>query len=105
MAPIVVGIFAASTIAFAFTLEAFSSLITCPVAAGGVIASMEEYSRSLSAIKLQKADVFRIITDKISDNMSLSMQLAKDKKITLSEAATEIAMERVLKVMQSRRYI
>jgi len=73
--------------------------------AGGVIASMEEYSRSLSAIKLEKADVFQIITQKIGQNLDASIELAKERKCTIAEAAVEIAMERVYKVMLSRRYI
>ena len=73
--------------------------------AGGVIASMEEYSRSLSASRLSKETVFRIIAERIGEALNQAQTRAKEQGITLTEASVEIAMERVYYVMRSRRLI
>jgi len=73
--------------------------------AGGVIASMEEYSRSLSAMKVAKEDVFKMIRDRIGENLDLSMKLAQELGISITEAAIQIAIERVYQVMVRRRFI
>lgn len=73
--------------------------------AGGVIGSMEEYSRSLSAIKMKQEEVFDVIKDKVGTNMNESMKVAKEYNITIAEAAVQLAMERIYNVMVSRRLI
>ncbi len=73
--------------------------------AGGVIASMEEYSRSLSAIKIQKSDVFRIIEDKIGKSLDFVFEKSKKEKIDFTSAAIQIAMERVYNAMRIRHHI
>jgi glutamate dehydrogenase/leucine dehydrogenase len=73
--------------------------------AGGVIASMEEYSRSLSAIKMAKEDVLRIVRDRIGENLDLSIKLSRELGISITEAATQLAVERVYEVMVRRRFI
>lgn len=73
--------------------------------AGGVIASMEEYSRSLSAIKVAKEDVFRIVRDRIGENLDLAIGMSRDLGISITEAAVQLAVERVYAVMVRRRYI
>ena len=72
---------------------------------GGVIASMEEYSRSLSALKTHKEEVFAIIEEKLKQAFDDSLNLANLNHITLSEAAVQIAVERVYQAMKNRRYI
>jgi len=73
--------------------------------AGGVIASMLEYSSSLSAIKPTKQAVLETCTRKIGDNFDLAVERAKEQKISVTEAAVAMATERVYKVMKSRRMI
>jgi len=73
--------------------------------AGGVIGSMEEYSRSLSAIKVDKSQVLGIISEKITTSFRESLDLMSSEGITLSEAAVQIAMQRVYDAMQHRSFI
>ena len=73
--------------------------------AGGVIGSMEEYSRSLSAIKVEKSQVLGIISEKITTSFRESLDLMSSEGITLSEAAVQIAMQRVYDAMQHRSFI
>ncbi|MBM3890801.1 MAG: Glu/Leu/Phe/Val dehydrogenase, partial [Verrucomicrobia bacterium] len=73
--------------------------------AGGVIASMLEYSSSLSAIKPTRQAVLETCTRKIGDNFDLAVERAKEQKISVTEAAVAMATERVYKVMKSRRMI
>jgi len=72
--------------------------------AGGVIASMEEYASSLSAIKARKENVFKIIAEKLENSFELALELSRKTKISLVEAALQIAMERVHQSMINRRY-
>lgn len=72
---------------------------------GGVIASMEEYSRSLSAIKIEKEDVFRIIDEKINNSLDAVFKKSSDDNISFSEAAVQIALERIYDAMRKRRHI
>ncbi|MBI3944314.1 MAG: Glu/Leu/Phe/Val dehydrogenase [Armatimonadetes bacterium] len=73
--------------------------------AGGVIASMEEYSHSLSARKVAPEEVFQMIRSRIGENLDLAMNLSSELGITLTEAAIQLAVERVYQVMVRRRYI
>ena len=73
--------------------------------AGGVIASMEEYSRSLSAIKVDRSEVFKIIEEKISTSFKESLDRAGSGDCGLAEAAVEIAVERVYEAMRKRSFI
>lgn len=73
--------------------------------AGGVIASMEEYSKSLSAVKISKSEVFSIIIEKIRDNLNHCIELSKRQNITIAEASIQLAMERIYSAMKSRRYL
>jgi glutamate dehydrogenase (NAD(P)+) len=73
--------------------------------AGGVIASMEEYSGSLSAIKTDRSEVQSIITDKIRNSLRESLDLASREEVTLAEAAVQLAMERVHDAMLKRSLI
>ncbi len=72
---------------------------------GGVIASMEEYSRSLSAIKIEKESVFRIIDEKINNSLNAVFSKSADENIGFSEAAVQLAMERVYDAMKKRWHI
>lgn len=72
---------------------------------GGVIASMEEYSRSLSAIKIEKSDVFKIIDEKINNSMDAIFDKSESEKISYSEAAVQLSLERVYDAMRKRRHI
>jgi len=73
--------------------------------AGGVIASMLEYSSSLSAVKPSKDDVLATCKQKIGDNFALSVDYAHEHKVSVTEAAVALATERVYRVMKSRRMI
>jgi glutamate dehydrogenase/leucine dehydrogenase len=73
--------------------------------AGGVIASMEEYSGSLSAIKVDRSEVLGIITDKISRSFRESLDLSSSEEVTLAEAAVQMAMERTYDAMRKRSFI
>jgi glutamate dehydrogenase (NAD(P)+) len=73
--------------------------------AGGVIASMIEYSSSLSASKPSEEAVYDIVKQKIGENFDLARQRAQSESIGLVEAAIELAMERVHAVMKGRRML
>ncbi|MEM3423835.1 MAG: hypothetical protein QXE51_04655, partial [Nitrososphaeria archaeon] len=72
---------------------------------GGVIASMEEYSRSLSALKTKKEEVFSVIEEKLQQGFESSLKLSKELNINICESAIQIAVERVYRAMKNRRYI
>ncbi|MCX7914559.1 MAG: Glu/Leu/Phe/Val dehydrogenase [Thermodesulfovibrionales bacterium] len=72
---------------------------------GGVIASMEEYSRSLSALKTKKEEVFSIIEEKLQQGFENSLRVSKELNINICESAIQIALERIYKAMKNRRYI
>ncbi|MGQ9731457.1 MAG: Glu/Leu/Phe/Val family dehydrogenase [Candidatus Zipacnadales bacterium] len=73
--------------------------------AGGVIASMLEYSSSLSAIKPTRDEVYAVVRQKIGENFDLARRRAHAEGIPLTQAAIELAMERVYEVMKGRRMI
>jgi len=73
--------------------------------AGGVIASMEEYSRSLSAMKTPQGQMFATIRDLLGAALDQTMERSRAMGITLSEAAVSLAMERVYDAMRRRRMI
>jgi glutamate dehydrogenase/leucine dehydrogenase len=73
--------------------------------AGGVIASMLEYSSSLSAVKPSKEDVLETCTRKIGENFALAVGYAHEHGTSVTEAAVHLATERVYRVMKSRRMI
>jgi glutamate dehydrogenase/leucine dehydrogenase len=73
--------------------------------AGGVIASMEEYSRSLSAIKMAEETVFKVIEERISRSYLEALDLTNQHELTLPEAAIWMASERVYDAMGKRSLI
>ena len=73
--------------------------------AGGVIASMLEYSSSLSAIKPTREDVYEVIRRKIGENFDLARDRSMASGVGLVEVSIEIAMERVYGVMKGRRML
>lgn len=73
--------------------------------AGGVIASMLEYSSSLSAVKPTKEAVLDTCRKKIGENFDLAMECANEWGVSVTEAAVSMATDRVYKVMKSRRMI
>ncbi|NPV55010.1 MAG: Glu/Leu/Phe/Val dehydrogenase [Firmicutes bacterium] len=73
--------------------------------AGGVVASMEEYSRSLSALKIRREDVLRTVTEKIDESLDAAMRQASEQKISMAEASVQIAIDRVYQAMKRRRLI
>jgi glutamate dehydrogenase/leucine dehydrogenase len=72
---------------------------------GGVIASMEEYARSLSAAKMPQERMFQTIRDLLSTAMDVTSARSDELKVTLTEAAVGIAIERVYDAMRGRRMI
>lgn len=75
------------------------------VNAGGVIASMEEYSKSLSAALVTKEAVFDMISLRIREALRSADQLAASAGISMTEAAIQIALERVYDAMRTRRFL
>ena len=73
--------------------------------AGGVIASMLEYSGSLSADKASREEVFEVVRRKIGENFEEARRRSADDAVALTEAAVLLALERVYKVMKTRRMI
>jgi len=73
--------------------------------AGGVIASMLEYSSSLSAIKPTQTEVYDIVRRKIGENFDLARSLAASENLSLTQASVELAVQRVYGVMKGRRMI
>jgi len=73
--------------------------------AGGVIASMEEYARSLSATKMPQDRMFATIRDLLGAALDASLARSQVSGTTLSEAAVAIAVERVYDAMLRRRMI
>lgn len=73
--------------------------------AGGVVASMEEYARSLSAAKTPSEQVFGTIRELLGDAMDATLERSHDMKVSLYEAAVSLAMERVYDAMKRRRMI
>ncbi|MFH1750185.1 MAG: Glu/Leu/Phe/Val dehydrogenase [Candidatus Micrarchaeota archaeon] len=65
--------------------------------AGGVISSYVE------TIGGSPEQMFKIVEEKIKKNTLLVLKLAKEKKLTAREAALEIARERVVKAMGSKK--
>jgi len=60
---------------------------------------------SLWAIKMTGGDVFSSIEGKIGENVDLAVEKARQEQISLTEAAVQIATDRVYQVMKRRRYI
>jgi glutamate dehydrogenase/leucine dehydrogenase len=73
--------------------------------AGGVIASMEEYSRSLSAVKLPAEVVLRDVEATLNAAFDGCAARSREEKIPFVDAAFQIALERVWKAMRSRRQV
>jgi glutamate dehydrogenase/leucine dehydrogenase len=73
--------------------------------AGGVIASMEEYVRSLSAAKNSQDQMFATIRELLETAMADTLQVSNSLKCTLYEAAVSLAMQRVYDAMRRRRMI
>jgi len=73
--------------------------------AGGVIASVEEYARSLSATKMPQDRMFATIRDLLGAALDASLARSQVSGTTLSEAAVAIAVERVYDAMLRRRMI
>ncbi len=73
--------------------------------AGGVIASMEEYSRSLSAVKLPAEVVLRDVEATLNAAFDHCVAHSREENLSFAEAAVQIAVERVWKAMRSRRQV
>jgi len=71
--------------------------------AGGVIASMEEYSRSLSAMKVTREEVFYTIEQSLGAAYDNCRERSRASGASLTEAAIAIAVERVCDAMRRRR--
>jgi glutamate dehydrogenase (NAD(P)+) len=71
--------------------------------AGGVVASMEEYSRSLSAMKVSRDEVFATIEKSLGTAFDNCRERMREKDVRMSEAAVSLAVERVYDAMRRRR--
>lgn len=71
--------------------------------AGGVVASMEEYSHSLSAMKISREEVFATIERSLGAAFDNCRERGRLTGASITEAAVAIAVERVYGVMRRRR--
>lgn len=71
--------------------------------AGGVVASMEEYSRSLSAMKVTREEVFATIEQILGVAFDACRERSGAMAVSLTEAAVGLAVERVSGAMRRRR--
>ena len=72
---------------------------------GGVVASMEEYSRSLTALLRTKEDVFSVVRHKLENSLKGALAVAEKQNIDLCRAGVELAVQRVYQSMKSRHQI
>jgi glutamate dehydrogenase/leucine dehydrogenase len=73
--------------------------------AGGVVASMEEYSRSLSAMKVTREEVFATVAKSLGAAFDNCRERSRATGASLTEAAVALAVERVYEAMRRRRMI
>lgn len=73
--------------------------------AGGVIASSVEYANPVSTQKMDKEEVFAMIERKISKNLNLALDIAKERSISLDLACTFLSAERLITTMQNKGWI
>jgi len=73
--------------------------------AGGVVASMEEYSKSLSAAKVTKEEVLRTVQDVLGRAFEQVLEVSRSEKVPMTEAAVSLAVHRVYDAMRKRRMI
>jgi hypothetical protein len=66
---------------------------------------MEEYSRSLSAVRLPAEAVLRDVAASLDAAFDHCATLSRGAQISLPEAAVQIAVERVWKAMRCRRQV
>jgi len=71
--------------------------------AGGVVASMEEYSRSLSAMKVSREEVFTTIEQSLGTAFDNCRERSRATGANMTEAAVALAVERVYGAMRRRR--
>ena len=71
--------------------------------AGGVVASMDEYSRSLSAAKMTRQEVFATVERSLGEAFDECRDRGRVTGECMSEAAVSLAVERVYGAMRRRR--
>ena len=70
--------------------------------AGGVIGSNLEYAASLSAKPAKKEEVLEFIKERIKDSFKEFTKIAVDEQISPTEAAIQLAVQRVYEAMKLR---
>ena len=73
--------------------------------AGGVIASGEEYSKSLSAKYMKKEETYAMITKRIIANLDLAKKIAKEHDVNLNLACYILALRRIYHAQNIRGWI
>lgn len=73
--------------------------------AGGVVASMEEYSKSLSASKPSKSEVLQTVKDVLGRAYEQVKEMSDFEKVSFSEASVLLAVKSVYQAMRRRRLI
>ncbi|MBW2975470.1 Glu/Leu/Phe/Val dehydrogenase, partial [Candidatus Woesearchaeota archaeon] len=73
--------------------------------AGGVIASGEEYSKSLSAKYTKKEETYAMITKRIIENLNLAKQIAREHDVSLNLACYILALRRIYKAQNIRGWV
>ena len=70
--------------------------------AGGVIASGEEYSKSLSAKYMKKEETYTMITERIMSNLKTAKHIADENKCSLNLACYILGLKRIVKAHDIR---
>jgi len=73
--------------------------------AGGVIASGEEYSKSLSAKYMKKEETYSMITKRVIDNLNLAKNIARENDVNLNLACYILALRRIYQAQNMRGWI
>jgi len=71
--------------------------------AGGVVASMDEYSRSLSAMKMTREEVFATVEQSLGAAYDNCLERSRATGASLTEVAIAVVVERVYDAMRRRR--
>jgi len=73
--------------------------------AGGVIASSEEYSKSLSAKYMKKEETYAMIDHRIMSNLRLAKEIAKKHDVNLNLACYILALKRISNAHNIRGWV
>ena len=70
--------------------------------AGGVIASGEEYSKSLSAKYMKKEETYKMISERIMNNLRIAKDISNKEGVSLNLACYILALQRIFRAHNMR---